>query len=315
MGILKYPLPAYLNGELTPYRYSRWVCMKSATVRNRDLRLGRPFAKILSHEDYGNALNEAVIACNGIDPFTGEKLRFDLVGKFDPAKAVGDIVYEKSFDLMPTVDHIDPEAGVLALQICSFRINSCKNEQTPEEFLAMCRKIVEDCEKKVYGKDRPQKKTLKSDRLKNPAEFFPPDFSQGKCSVGQYRKWVLGHSKNMYLRDRKANRPFAYPGQKSLYRHTIDDAAHHGQFDPYTGDVLLWELIGEWDPNEARGNRDYAKKFALLPTVDHIDPASDVLEFEICSWKINMCKGNLNPQDFIELCRRVVKYAERLTPQ
>jgi hypothetical protein len=149
--------------------------------------------------------------------------------------------------------------------------------------------------------------TSKSGRLTVPAVFFPPDFAKEKCSVTEYRKWVLGHSKNLFLRDSKAKRPFACPGQKSVYRHKIDDAAHHGQFDPYTGEELQWELIDEWDPNLARGNRAYARKFALLPTVDHIDPESDILEFEICSWKINTCKGNLNPQEFVDLCKKVIQ--------
>jgi hypothetical protein len=39
-----------------------------------------------------------------------------------------------------------------------------------------------------------------------------------------------------------------------------------------------------------------------MPTVDHVDP---VLEFQICSWRINECKSGLTPQEFTDLCKKV----------
>jgi len=53
----------------------------------------------------------------------------------------------------------------------------------------------------------------------------------------------------------------------------------NGEQDPYNGEKLQWELIGTWDSTHKQPD-GYKKKFALLPTVDHIDP--DMLEFEIC---------------------------------
>jgi hypothetical protein len=43
-----------------------------------------------------------------------------------------------------------------------------------------------------------------------------------------------------------------------------------------------------------------------MPTVDHIDP--DILDFEICSWRSNGCKSDLDPAEFVAFCRRVAAY-------
>ena len=43
-----------------------------------------------------------------------------------------------------------------------------------------------------------------------------------------------------------------------------------------------------------------------MPTVDYITP--DVLDFEICAWLTNDCKTDLSPDEFVEFCRKVVKY-------
>ena len=52
-----------------------------------------------------------------------------------------------------------------------------------------------------------------------------------------------------------------------------------GQYDPYTGELMNWKLISKWDTSHDQPG-GYKKQFALMPTVDHIDP--DMMEFEIC---------------------------------
>lgn len=345
MGILKYPLPAYLKGVQTPYVYSHWVVGKSATVYRRDCRRKRPYALKSSQGEYGDAIHEAMIAGNGIDPFTGDRLRFELIDKYDPVKARGDIIYEKSFDLIPTVDHIDPEADVLALEICSQRMNLCKSEQNPAEFLEMCRKIVEYCGKRVDpsassgtggcqltvdGKNNrslnltppflpPQgesadrtyfalKGGLFQDPLTVPAVYFLPEYLEGRCLLAEFRKWMFMKAETLLIRDRRIKRPYALNGHMLLYKQLLYEASIYGEFDPFTGEALRWELIRTWDPTKKNPDASNFKKYALLPTADHIDPASDVLKLEICSWKINTCKGNLNPWEFIELCKKVINY-------
>ena len=44
----------------------------------------------------------------------------------------------------------------------------------------------------------------------------------------------------------------------------------------------------------------------MMPSVDHI--TEDVLEFEICSLQINSAKCMLSPQEFVDLCKKVVQF-------
>ena len=93
---------------------------------------------------------------------------------------------------------------------------------------------------------------------------------------------------------------------KSLYKEEIYKAVtNSGDRDPYTGDLLAWELIGTWDTSNEHPD-EYKKQFALMPTMDHTDP--DVFEFEICSWLVNECKSYLDPEEFYQLCKKIVNY-------
>lgn len=109
-------------------------------------------------------------------------------------------------------------------------------------------------------------------------------------------------------RDKKRGKPYARTATDRLYKEKIHTAIiDNGQFDPFTGDALDWKLIATWDTSTTHGNDgSYRKKFALMPTVDHIDP--DLLEFEICSWLTNDCKSYLNPAEFVTLCKRIANY-------
>ena len=79
--------------------------------------------------------------------------------------------------------------------------------------------------------------------------------------------------------------------------------------DPYTGDELRWDLIGAWDTGSVHDDSGkYKKQFALMPTVDHIDPEATILELEICSWQSNDCKTDLNPAEFVAFCEKVVEH-------
>jgi hypothetical protein len=107
-------------------------------------------------------------------------------------------------------------------------------------------------------------------------------------------------------RDKKRKKPYALNTTPSVYKAKIPEAVlNNGQIDPYTGETLTWELIGVWDTSHDQPD-GYKRKFALLPTVDHITP--DELEFEICSWEINDSKADLLPEEFINQCGKVVAY-------
>ena len=96
-------------------------------------------------------------------------------------------------------------------------------------------------------------------------------------------------------------------GDRVAYKKGIYTAAMNaGLFDPYTGERMAWEKIKTWDSTKGKDwPDDLIKSFYLMPTVDHVDPSASVLEFQICSWRINECKSGLTPQEFIEVCRKV----------
>ncbi len=80
----------------------------------------------------------------GIDAYTGKKLRWDLISKYDndQSKAKGR-EYKKEFGDLPTVDHVDDGSGSPQFNICSWRVNDAKNDLTLDEFLVLCREVLE----------------------------------------------------------------------------------------------------------------------------------------------------------------------------
>jgi hypothetical protein len=123
-----------------------------------------------------------------------------------------------------------------------------------------------------------------------------------------YRKWLDNKADTLLKRDKKRGKPYAAAATDSVYKQLIHRAiAEAGAFDPFTGEKLAWELINTWDTSPSRRPEPgYRKKFALMPTVDHIDP--DLCAFEICSLRANGCKSDLDPMEFVAFCRRVAEY-------
>ncbi|UPT74141.1 MAG: hypothetical protein M0D55_20380 [Elusimicrobiota bacterium] len=79
--------------------------------------------------------------------------------------------------------------------------------------------------------------------------------------------------------------------------------------DVYTGEVLDWTLLGKYDNEDSKAGRSkYKKQFALLPTVDHVDDGMSIANFLICSWRVNDAKNDLNREEFVQLCHRVVDF-------
>jgi len=73
---------------------------------------------------------------------------------------------------------------------------------------------------------------------------------------------------------------------------------------------LQCDLIETWGNAAPKGGPNPEEEFSLLPTVDHTDPASPDLEFEICSWLVNDSKGNLSALEYVDYCGRVVEHAK-----
>ena len=139
-----YPLPAFLEGRCTHSEYVKWLNNKTDTLFKRDKKRGKPYAATSSECQYKEKIHRAIEDGGEYDPYTGEALAWEFIGKWDTSRKHPD-GYRKEFALMPTVDHITPDA--LEFEICSWRINDAKAELDPEEFLALCKSVVEH-----YGK-------------------------------------------------------------------------------------------------------------------------------------------------------------------
>jgi hypothetical protein len=140
MNSKKYPLPSFLSGTCTVETYEKWLEKRGDEIRKRDLARGKPFALTCQVAFYKQKIHEAVANSGGIDPYTGETLRWDLIGTWYEERAK---TFDRAFFLLPTVDHTDPEAAVLDFEICSWLVNTCKNLLNPNEFVAFCGKVVE----------------------------------------------------------------------------------------------------------------------------------------------------------------------------
>jgi hypothetical protein len=138
-----------------------------------------------------------------------------------------------------------------------------------------------------------------------------PRFLKGRITQGQYSRWLDNRAHGIFARDKARGKAYARKASKAHYKSLIHLAVvNNGEFDPFTGERLAWELVGTWKHKKAEeipGN--FAGEFALMPTIDHKDP--DALDFEICSWRVNLSKGHFTPREFISFCRRVVRCSSK----
>jgi hypothetical protein len=137
----KYDLPEWCKGQCTEHEYDRWLTIKAATLLERDKKRGKPYALKATKSVYKELIHAAILACGKNDPYTGERLRYDLISKWDTSRA-HEPGYKKLFALMPTVDHVRPDSNKLEFMVCSWRINSAKSDLSPKEFVELCRKVA-----------------------------------------------------------------------------------------------------------------------------------------------------------------------------
>jgi hypothetical protein len=137
----KYQFPECLENQCDPLEFDRWLEREARAHLRRDRKRGNANA---TGELYKAAIHEAVAISKGIDMYTGKKLRWDLISKYDndQSKAKGR-EYKKEFGDLLTVDHVDEGLGKPQFNICSWRVNDAKNDLTLDEFLAVCREVLE----------------------------------------------------------------------------------------------------------------------------------------------------------------------------
>ena len=133
-----------------------------------------------------------------------------------------------------------------------------------------------------------------------------PSFLDGKIAEGKYKKWLGRKASSLFRRDIKRK---ITKISRAQYKDAIHEAVKdsHGN-DYYSGEPLDWSLIGKYNNEESKKiGWEIKKKYSKLPTVDHVYGIENT-EFKICSWKINDCKSDLNPQEFYQMCVTVLRH-------
>ena len=143
--------------------------------------------------------------------------------------------------------------------------------------------------------------------MKMKEKYNLPSFLSGLMTQKKYEHWLRRRAQAHVKRDRHRGNEAAIG---ELYRGAIHTAVKESLgSDAYTGERLDWELISRYSNDESqRGRRHYKRKFALLPTVDHVDDGKGHVDFRICCWRTNDAKNDLKLSEFISLCRSVLEH-------
>jgi hypothetical protein len=137
----KYQLPPVLAGAVDQRIYERWLARKAAAHVKRDRKRGNSAALI---EAYKLAIHKAVQISGGADAYTGEKLQWDLLSKYNNEDSkLGRRVYKATLALLPTVDHVGDGLSAADFRICSWRTNDAKGDLTHDDFVVLCRRVVD----------------------------------------------------------------------------------------------------------------------------------------------------------------------------
>ena len=133
-----------------------------------------------------------------------------------------------------------------------------------------------------------------------------PGFLSGVVTRQQYTRWLQRKAQAHVVRDRKR---VSWPVTVTAYKQAIHAAvvASDGT-DYYTGELLNWALISTYDNVASKAGRSkYKAGFALLPSVDHVSGDHEGFDFVICGWRTNDSKHDLSLDEFVALCRLVVR--------
>ena len=139
----RFSLPDFLIGIVSEIILNHWIDERGKSLRKRDLKNKKCFASSYSRMDYKNKIYEAILKTGLFDPYTGDKIDYSLICKWNSKLAEeGKLEYKKLFAMLPSVDHKDPDATVLEFEICTWKTNECKSNFNPEEFIAFCSKVL-----------------------------------------------------------------------------------------------------------------------------------------------------------------------------
>src|SRR5262249_16827174 len=92
---------------------------------------------------YKTAIHQAVVSSSGYDDYTGEKLDWSLVCRYDNIRSKENgREYKASFALLPTVDHVGDGLGKADFKICAWRTNGAKTDLTHSQFIELCARVM-----------------------------------------------------------------------------------------------------------------------------------------------------------------------------
>lgn len=136
-----------------------------------------------------------------------------------------------------------------------------------------------------------------------------PPFLEGIQTQESYERWLHRKAMAHVKRDRRRGNQDARNAQ---YKVAIHQAVIESNgFDAYTNEQLAWSLLSRYDNEESKKHRrEYKKRFALLPTVDHVGDGLGAADFKICAWRTNDCKNDLSIVELIDFCRKLLKAQE-----
>jgi hypothetical protein len=145
----KYAVPEWLaKKEVVQEAYNRWLSRKAKAHVKRDRKRKTP----ATIEEYKHAIHGAVQSCQGLDAYTGEDLRWDLLGRYNnEASKSGRSKYKAEFGLLPTVDHAGSGDSVADFKICAWRTNDAKCDLSYEKFVELCQLVLKHHDKKSAG--------------------------------------------------------------------------------------------------------------------------------------------------------------------
>ncbi len=135
-----------------------------------------------------------------------------------------------------------------------------------------------------------------------------PPFLVGKITEQIYLNWLRRKADAHKRRDRQR-------GFQEVTATKYRDAIHEAVLcsdgrDTYTGEMLDWTLISQYDNDASKeGRHHYKARFAMLPTLDHVEASAHSASFVICAWRTNDAKNDLSHSDFLALCEKVLRYA------
>ena len=137
----KYERPTFVPANVGQADYERWLKGRAIAHVKRDRKRGNTTATV---EAYKTAIHSAVSLSEGRDNYTGESLCWSHIGSYSNAESKANgRRYKATLALLPSVDHVEDGLGPADFKICAWRTNDAKHDLTHDDFVALCRRVVD----------------------------------------------------------------------------------------------------------------------------------------------------------------------------